>query len=175
MPYKATLNKMDDIQWYQATTKTYQSQTMCTVFEDVLCNNMGLYSLSGRTTYHKISWSLEAARFGFWLFLSLWNLLGTSAAAHRQGLIHVLGTWKYHQSTSKRHDIERVFIHNVKVSVCPGDMSRMVWTGTNSCPGDMKVSSVSIQAPWNTGSLIENIKVSVCPTDLSRIDGMNTE
>ena len=42
---------------------------------------LGLYSLSGKTFYGKISWSLEAARFGFRLFQSLWNLTGTSAAA----------------------------------------------------------------------------------------------
>ena len=42
--------------------------------------NHGLYSLSGKTSYQKISWSLEAARFGFKLFQSLWNLEGTSAA-----------------------------------------------------------------------------------------------
>ena len=40
----------------------------------------GLYSLSGKTSYRKISWSLEAARFGFKLSQSLWNLAGTSAA-----------------------------------------------------------------------------------------------
>ena len=42
--------------------------------------NQGLYSLSGWTSYRKISWSLEATRFGFRLFQSLWNLTGTSAA-----------------------------------------------------------------------------------------------
>ena len=42
---------------------------------------LGLYSLSGRTSYRKISRSLEAARFRFKLFQSLWNLTGTSAAA----------------------------------------------------------------------------------------------
>ena len=41
---------------------------------------LDLYSLSGKTSNHKISWSLEAARFGFKLFQSLWNLAGTSAA-----------------------------------------------------------------------------------------------
>ena len=45
-----------------------------------ICKDMGLYSLSGKTSYRKISWSLEAARFGFQLFQSLWNLAGTSAA-----------------------------------------------------------------------------------------------
>ena len=43
--------------------------------------HQGLYSLSSKTSYRKISWSLEAARFGFRLFQSLWNLTGTSAAA----------------------------------------------------------------------------------------------
>ena len=40
----------------------------------------GLYSLSGKTSHRKISWSLEAASFGFKLFQSPWNLAGTSAA-----------------------------------------------------------------------------------------------
>ena len=41
---------------------------------------LGLYSLSDQTSYRKISWSLEAVRFGCKLFQSLWNLAGTSAA-----------------------------------------------------------------------------------------------
>ena len=39
----------------------------------------GLYSLSRRTSYRKISWSLVARRFRFRLFQSFWNLTGTSA------------------------------------------------------------------------------------------------
>ena len=42
--------------------------------------HQGLYSLSGKTSYRKISRSLEAAIFGLYLFQSLWNLAGTSAA-----------------------------------------------------------------------------------------------
>ena len=42
---------------------------------------LGLYLLSGKTSYRKISWSLEAARFGFILFQLLWNLTGTLAEA----------------------------------------------------------------------------------------------
>ena len=42
---------------------------------------LGLYSLSDKTSYRKISWSLEAARFGFGLFQWLWNIRGISAAA----------------------------------------------------------------------------------------------
>ena len=46
----------------------------------ILESCQGLYSLSGKTSYRKISWSLEAARFGLKLFQLLWNLAGTSAA-----------------------------------------------------------------------------------------------
>ena len=42
---------------------------------------LGLYSHSGCTSYHKISWSLEAAWVGIKLFQLLWNLTGTSTAA----------------------------------------------------------------------------------------------
>ena len=42
---------------------------------------MGLYSQSGRTSYRRISRIIKAARFGFTVFQSLWNLTGTSAAA----------------------------------------------------------------------------------------------
>ena len=38
----------------------------------------GLYSLNGRTSYRKISWSPEATKFRFRLFQSHWNLTGTS-------------------------------------------------------------------------------------------------
>ena len=41
----------------------------------------GLYSLSGRTSYCKIAWCLEARTFGLRLFQSLWNLTGTSVVA----------------------------------------------------------------------------------------------
>ena len=41
---------------------------------------LGLYSLSGKTSYRQISWSLEAARLDVAMVVSLWNLTGTSAA-----------------------------------------------------------------------------------------------
>ena len=40
---------------------------------------LGLYSLSGRTSYREISWSLEAARLGVIMIVSLWNFTGISA------------------------------------------------------------------------------------------------
>ena len=49
--------------------------------------NVGLYSLSGQTSYRKISWSLELVKSRsreirvYRLFQLLWNLMATSAAA----------------------------------------------------------------------------------------------
>ena len=42
---------------------------------------LGLYSLSGKTSYRQISWSLEAARLDVSMVVSLWNLTGNSTAA----------------------------------------------------------------------------------------------
>ena len=43
--------------------------------------DLGLYSLSGWTSYRKIPWSLEAARLDVSMMISLENLLAISAAA----------------------------------------------------------------------------------------------
>ena len=43
-------------------------------------STLGIYSLSRRTSYRKISWSLEKSRFGI---VSLWNLTGISVALLR--------------------------------------------------------------------------------------------
>ena len=43
--------------------------------------SQSLCSLSGKTSYHKCSWSIESARFMFILFQSLWYQTGTSATA----------------------------------------------------------------------------------------------
>ena len=48
-----------------------------------MCQNqgiLGLYSLSGKTSYRQISWSLEAARLSVIMIVSHWNLTGISAA-----------------------------------------------------------------------------------------------
>ena len=39
----------------------------------------GLYSISGKTSYRQISWSLEAARLDVAMVVSLWNLTGIPA------------------------------------------------------------------------------------------------
>ena len=54
----------------------------CNIFDGE--RHQGIYSLSGKTSYGKISWSLEAARFGFRLFQSL-KRKQTSKLDWRQG------------------------------------------------------------------------------------------
>ena len=54
---------------------------------------LGLCSLSGKTSYRKIAWSIEAARFGFRHIQSLWNLTGTSAAVLPRCLSNFRAIW----------------------------------------------------------------------------------
>ena len=69
-----------------------------------LSMNQGLNALSERTSYYKISWSLEAARFVFTLFQSLWNLTGSSAAA----LSNFRAIWLLYHQISWRRDFTRL-------------------------------------------------------------------
>ena len=63
----------------------------------------GLFSLSGWTSYRKISWSLKAKRFGFRLFESLWNLTDTSATAMPNCLSYLIAI------LSSQHPILRLW------------------------------------------------------------------
>ena len=67
----------------------------------------GLYSLNGKTSYRKISWSLEGARFGFKLFQSLWNLAGTSAALLPRCLSHFRAIRPLQHPISRLRDFTR--------------------------------------------------------------------
>ena len=65
-------------------SRDYYARVVSVISMEILiCHHRihGLYSLSGKTSYRNISWSLEAARFGLRFFPSLWNLTGTWAAA----------------------------------------------------------------------------------------------
>ena len=42
-----------------------------------------IYSLSGKTPYHQILWSLEGARLDFIITASLWNLTDIPAAIEK--------------------------------------------------------------------------------------------
>ena len=63
--------------------KAYMKSTGARSSNKLLIEHQGLYSQSGKTSYRKISWSLESTGFWFILFQSLWNLTGLSAETPR--------------------------------------------------------------------------------------------
>ena len=71
---------------------------------------MGLYSLSGKTSYHQISWSLEAARLDVAMVVSLRKFdrhLGSIAAEEP---VKFKSDWKslnQNLAASKLHEILR--------------------------------------------------------------------
>ena len=67
----------------------------------------GLYSLSDKTSYRQISWSLEAARLGFIMIVSLWNLTGISAALLPRCLLNFRAILKVKTRISRLRDFTR--------------------------------------------------------------------
>ena len=91
----------------------------------------GLYSLSGRMSYRKISRSLEVARSGFKLFKSLWNLTGTSAAVLPKCLSKFRGIRSLKHPISWLRDVTRFgghqptcIIHTYLLSCMPVSRSK---------------------------------------------------
>ena len=70
-------------------------------------STLGLYSLSGKTSYCQISWSLEAARLDVAMVVSLWNLTGTSAAALPRYLPNFRAIGKVSTRISRLRDFTR--------------------------------------------------------------------
>ena len=69
-------------------------------------NNLGLYSQTGRTSYHKISWSLSAARF----MLSLSNrskILQAPQEQHCQHACQISARYKHHNIQSRGFNTSR--------------------------------------------------------------------
>ena len=58
-------------------------------FRNLLPSRQGLHSRSGRTSYHQISWSVEAARLVVIMIVSLWNFKNISASLPPRGLSNV--------------------------------------------------------------------------------------
>ena len=59
--------------------KNMREHSNLLVQQAILVRHMGLYSLSGKTSYRQISWSLETARLDVIMIVSLWNLAGVSS------------------------------------------------------------------------------------------------
>ena len=68
-------------------------------------------SISEKTSYRKISWSLEATRFVFRIVRSLWNLTGTSAAVLPMCLSNCKAIRQFKVPISWLRDYEIPFHH----------------------------------------------------------------
>ena len=67
----------------------------------------GFYSLSGKMSYHMISWSLEAARLDVIIIASLWNSTGISAVLLQRCLSNCGVIWKVWTQISRLRDFTR--------------------------------------------------------------------
>ena len=67
----------------------------------------GLYSLSGKTSYRQISWSLESARLGVIMIESLCNLTSISAALLPRCLSNFRAIGKVQTRISRLRDLAR--------------------------------------------------------------------
>ena len=88
-----------------------------------------LYSLSGQTSYHKISLSLEAARSGYRPFQLLLNLTSTSTAALPRCLSNVRERRSLWHPISRLRDLTR-FVGNMSyrlVNRGPGWDHKHTW------------------------------------------------
>ena len=70
-------------------------------------HHQGPVSISDKTSYFKISWSLEAVRFVFRIVQSLWNLAGTSAALLPKYLSNFKAILKFKLRISRLRDFTR--------------------------------------------------------------------
>ena len=68
---------------------------------------LGLYSVSGKTSYRKISKSLEAVRFEFRLLQSFWNLTDTFATALPRCLSNLRAIQRSEHPISRLRDYTR--------------------------------------------------------------------
>ena len=75
----------------------------------VLVLQLGPVSISEKTSYRKISWSLEAARFVFRIVRSLWNLTGTSSAVLPMCLSNVKAIRQFKVPISWLRDLTRSY------------------------------------------------------------------
>ena len=76
---------------------------------------LGLCSLSGRTSYRQISWSLEAARLGVIIIVSLWNLTGISTELLPKSRSNFRVTRKIHTRISRLQCFARSCVNT---SIC---------------------------------------------------------
>ena len=105
---------------------------------------LGLYSLSGKTSYRKISWCFEAARLGVIMIVSLWNLTGISTALLPRCLLNFRAIGKVQTRISRLRDFTRS---------CGKTSYRLV----NRGPGETMIRT------WHLASQVLTLQQTECP------------
>ena len=106
-----------------------------------LDTTQGLCWLSGRTSYRKISWNLEAARLGVIMVVSPWHLTGVSAVLLPRCMTswHIRGlnvSWIY-------FDTKWMRIEYTKMLICQGFfVSSNCWLSHCQAINDITISEV---------------------------------
>ena len=77
------------------------------VHRTLITLGLGLYSLSGKTAYGKISWCLEGARWDVKINISLWNMTGMSAALLPMSLPNFVAIGKVETRLSRHRNFTR--------------------------------------------------------------------
>ena len=70
---------------------------------------LGPVSISDKTSYRKISWSLEVARLLVWIIASLWNLTAASAAVLPRCLSNFRAIGRFQTPISRLRDFTRSY------------------------------------------------------------------
>ena len=120
-----------------------------------------LNSLSGKTCYHQISWSLEAARLDVAMVVSLWNLTGTSAAVLPRYLPNFRAIGKVQTRISRLRDFTtscgKTSYRLVNRGPGPNELIEHLWShamAINVRICDMKTSC----AAWQDLGMVTRIK-----------------
>ena len=115
---------LDSIRWPSALWCYWESWS---VF------SLGPVSISNKTSYCKISWSLEAARLVVYIITSLWHLTGTSAALLPMCLSNFRAIGRFWIQISRLRDIT---------------IRRLIgyWNGAQVVQWQ---STMSVSSPWS--------------------------
>ena len=133
----------------------------------MLPQNQGLYSLSGKTSYLKISWSPEVARFGFrlfWIFFNNMIIITSTLAASRLREIHCLVKRGPGSAFIKPDQLDPWIKDQIKITPLPTishlQLLNFVSCG-RACPSHMTQNLVTVGAKlFPSWSLIHGLRWS---------------
>ena len=140
---------------------------------------LGPVSISEKTSFRKISSSLEAARFVFRIVRSLWNLTGTSAAVLPMCLSNFKAIRQFKVPISWLRDFTRSY-EKTSFRILRRGPGPFVW-GIHGLPVDSTHNApivlsfdgffaVNLNKLLNKQSTIQRTETTLCPCDVTLMD-----